>query len=864
MKKFLTVLLALSVVFTYSFSAVGSVFADANVGTLSDEQQAEYDAAVGPNAVILNAKFETAWAASADRTLSEDAYQYLITKKAYTGLKDAALKAVTDYVYAAAKNNSKADALTELFDTNEKIMQIVDNALIKELSQAQFAIDYATEVAKLDTVDVTAYSKEAYDDTYTHQEKAVAIVTEAKEEAAAIAKTIDSDSTMTDCVLAWVKVNNIISNDLGRADAPNPVIKKVMLDGLFAGVYELTDSKVLKSADADAGKAEDEANKAALKAIVAKNVAKYKKDAGAAADVTLIAAYTECYNVLIDAKVVTNNGEIMGVTYFDTKTGTAPKLVDNYKQVQELVAFAEKYKAEKDADGNLVRDTAAIDKIVKDATEEAYKVDHATVWDGLQKAKNKIEGTTVKSTAAGLDYAKQTAKKLVANWVDDNSWNYYPAELAKINALVEEFNAKVDAATKTDDITKETTGLYDTYMAKIKAVDDMSDVNTALAGKTAYANAYTALQSYLTYYNGALSDADKATKTIDSTEEIVKDALNAFYGEKGARTEAELKALKDDILSIVDTLPTAGAQAAAKKAAQDAIDALPSTITLADEAKVQAAVDAAKAYNDLYGNTLADSYITALDAARTALYAAYRLDLNKKAIAVDKTDKAALKALADEFYAAQDKNGDWKYGNCLNGADLTEIGAFDIVDKALTDIRAAEKAAVKKAINAIPVNVTEADKAAVEAARALYDAYVAEYTDYEAKDFKGNAADEFLDCYRELALAEAALGLNEDPTKDVESLKITVSTKLYKGSKIRVKWTVKGDASNIDGYQVYKSTKAQKGYKFMGKTKKSYMDNKKNLKKGTRYFYKVRAYKVVDGVKYYSDWSNKGNRIYKK
>ena len=49
----------------------------------------------------------------------------------------------------------------------------------------------------------------------------------------------------------------------------------------------------------------------------------------------------------------------------------------------------------------------------------------------------------------------------------------------------------------------------------------------------------------------------------------------------------------------------------------------------------------------------------------------------------------------------------------------------------------------------------------------------------------------------------------------------------------------------------------------MGKTKKAYMDNKKNLKKGKRYFYKVRAYVVVDGQKYFSDYSNKGNRIYK-
>ncbi|MEY8299291.1 hypothetical protein AAK943_20190 [Emergencia timonensis] len=49
----------------------------------------------------------------------------------------------------------------------------------------------------------------------------------------------------------------------------------------------------------------------------------------------------------------------------------------------------------------------------------------------------------------------------------------------------------------------------------------------------------------------------------------------------------------------------------------------------------------------------------------------------------------------------------------------------------------------------------------------------------------------------------------------------------------------------------------------MGKTKKLYMDNKKGLKKGKRMYYRVRAYKVIDGKTYYSDYSNKANRIYK-
>ena len=96
----------------------------------------------------------------------------------------------------------------------------------------------------------------------------------------------------------------------------------------------------------------------------------------------------------------------------------------------------------------------------------------------------------------------------------------------------------------------------------------------------------------------------------------------------------------------------------------------------------------------------------------------------------------------------------------------------------------------------------------------------------------------------------------------VKELKITARSSAKKGS-ITVKWTVKGDASAADGYQVWKSTKQSKGYKkAITTTKKSYK-NTKGLKKGTRYYYKVRAYKVVDGKNVYSDWSNKAYRVAK-
>ena len=860
---------AVAVMFTFSFS---SAFADAGNAALTSAQQAEYDTVVGPSNAILNARFETAWAAIEDHAVADKTVAsavYTITTKAYAGLKDDAAAAVEKKIYDEAKANKSAAEITAMIDTNAKIIAIIDAALTDELAHAQFTIDYAKEVAKLDTVDVTAYSTEAYDADYTHQEKAAAIIAKAKTDAAAIAAGIDTDATLYNCVVAYINVNNIISDDLGTGSTAK-VLKKVMLDNLFTGAYELTDIKLLKVKDADAEKAVTEATKAALKAAVARNVAQYQKaeaTAGRTADAKLIAAYTEAYGVVIDERIVTEESAIALVTYFE-KDGTGKYLVANYDAIQELVAFADKYKAEKDADGNLVRDAAAIDKIVKAAKKAAY-ADSSVVWTGLAKAKSDIEAKTILATEEGLAYAKETAKTLAKAYAADNADDYYPAELAKLNALVDEYTAKFDAATKTDAITKATTGLYAEFKTKadaIKKIEGQNGVNASLEAKTAYAAAKTAIQNYVTYYNGTLTtSADQATKTIDGSDAAVKKVLNAFYGEKGARTEAEIKALKDEVISLVEKLPTAASQSAAKKAAQDAVNALPAVITLADEAAVQAAVDAVKAYRDLSGTDLAAKYTTALEKARQDLYNAYRLDLNKKVNVVDKNDKAALKALVDEFKAAQKKNGAVEDGKCLSGTDLKTIGAYTTLQTALTNIRNTEKAAVKKAINAIPVNVTEADKATVEAARKLYDAYVKEYTDYEDEAFASNAATEFNDCYRTLALAEATLGLNaEDPAKAVEALKIKASSKATKGA-MTIKWrVVGGDKSAAQGYQVMRSTKLKSGFKTMIKTTKMTYKNTKNLKKGTKYYYKVRAYaKAADGTMYYSDWSNKAYRVAK-
>ena len=99
----------------------------------------------------------------------------------------------------------------------------------------------------------------------------------------------------------------------------------------------------------------------------------------------------------------------------------------------------------------------------------------------------------------------------------------------------------------------------------------------------------------------------------------------------------------------------------------------------------------------------------------------------------------------------------------------------------------------------------------------------------------------------------------------VEALKITASSSAAKGS-MTIKWRVVGDTSGVEAFEIWKSTKKSSGFKksftTTDGTKRTYK-NTKELKKGTRYYYKVRAYKVVDGKTYFSDWSNKAIRIAK-
>ncbi|MBR5229922.1 MAG: peptidoglycan-binding protein [Firmicutes bacterium] len=63
-------------------------------------------------------------------------------------------------------------------------------------------------------------------------------------------------------------------------------------------------------------------------------------------------------------------------------------------------------------------------------------------------------------------------------------------------------------------------------------------------------------------------------------------------------------------------------------------------------------------------------------------------------------------------------------------------------------------------------------------------------------------------------------------------------------------------AKYVDGYEVWKSTSKNTGYEKVKTTAKLSYKNTKSLKKDKRYYYKIRAYKQIDDLILYSDWSN--------
>ena len=529
--------------------------------------------------------------------------------------------------------------------------------------------------------------------------------------------------------------------------------------------------------------------------------------------------------------------------------GYYTNLVDVVGYVQDLKDEAAALKADIAIDGTTAVD---VDALLEDAIDDVYKTGKKqplpsyTVETALHKKMHALTGENcfevAKTTEVKIGDKKYTT---VTAW-DETAYEY--ARLDEVKAIKKETKkAIMDAATVAD--------AEAAFLAGLDKYDAVLDKNDAAMNRAA--KAYKDLQKKYEDQLGAEIDytiagivAAKSTNNVANAQSYLA-ALKADLAK--AYTVEELTEKYEELSAEVKALKTKDALDAEKKELEERCKAYSNVnVTAADKDELVALRKDVADYK---------IYVQRITGVPTVL-ADYGLnnkvraiaDLEKKAIedaykAINKDGKATLEeaAAVAELDAAVDAYNDG-WDEFID--DLEDNPGFtvaplsvDNLSKFKVDIFHAQIDNVEAMIAKLPADGS--DVAAVKAAREAYDALTLCQRVSVAKKY-----------YDKLVDTEKLVA------RSVETLKIKASSKATKGA-ITVKWTVKGNKAAADGFQVWKSTKAQKGYKKAITTKKTSFKNTKNLKKGVRYFYKVRAYAVVDGVKVYSDWSNKANRIAK-
>lgn len=118
-----------------------------------------------------------------------------------------------------------------------------------------------------------------------------------------------------------------------------------------------------------------------------------------------------------------------------------------------------------------------------------------------------------------------------------------------------------------------------------------------------------------------------------------------------------------------------------------------------------------------------------------------------------------------------------------------------------------------------------------------------------------------------LANYEAMKIQRAEATEQMNQLTVKASSTASKAA-MNLTWSSSSsvldiDSVQIDGYELWKSTSKTGGYQLLKSTTGKKFKNTSNIKKGTRYYYKVRAYREIGGQKIYSPWSNVTYKIAK-
>ena len=334
---------------------------------------------------------------------------------------------------------------------------------------------------------------------------------------------------------------------------------------------------------------------------------------------------------------------------------------------------------------------------------------------------------------------KEETKEVLSRLEEEsNLWSEkkssYPLSIAPGYARSEDYPDLTDAEEAIEKLTADKAAADDvaeqiSSLPEEITLDDKTDVEAARAAYDALTDDQKAFVDdetveKLTDAETAIADLEAAAEVTEQInnlpEEITlddKDDVEAARAAYDALTDDQKALVDEDTVTALTDAETAIADLEAAAAVTEQIEALPETITVDDKDDVEAARAAYDALTDDQKALVDDETVTALTEAEDALAAA-QVTETINALPTEITDddiddvidaSIAYEALTDNQKAKIDSETLKKL-----------VSAANAVVKILGDKKEAEN--VANLINALPEKITSADKEAVEAARAAYDA----------------------------------------------------------------------------------------------------------------------------------------------
>jgi len=395
---------------------------------------------------------------------------------------------------------------------------------------------------------------------------------------------------------------------------------------------------------------------------------------------------------------------------------------------------------------NALPSAADITTANKEAVEAARKA-----YDDLTDAQEAYVSTdTLKKLTDAEEALKELTDKAAADSVTDTI-NKLPAS----DKVATTDKAAIEAARKA----------YDALTADQKAkvtpetLKNLEAAEKALAAAEKKETDDTDAAKKVTDAINALPASDKVATTDKAAIEAARKAYDALTAEQKAKvTPDTLKNLEAAEKALATAEKKEAADTDTAKKVTDAINKLPASdkVATTDKATIEAA---RKAYDALTAEQKAKvtpDTLKKLEAAEKALATAEKKETDDTD-AAKKVNDAIGKLPASDKVATTDKAAIEAARKAYD--DLTDDQKAQIAPETLKKLANAESALavveVNEAINALPASgkVTTADKAAIKAARAAYDALTAE-----------QKAKISADTLKKLTDAEAALAAAENAT----------------------------------------------------------------------------------------------------